>query len=432
MLNMKIKQINITALSHDGRGIAHIDGKTTFITNALPGETVEFFYLRKHSNYDEGVANKILTRSPERIDPKCPYFDVCGGCNLQHLTHEKQLELKLQTLKEQLSHFGANTPKTFSAPISGAIWHYRGRARLSVKYVNKKQKLLIGFHEKNGRFVADIESCAILAHPLSEKIPELRSFISELSIYDQIPQIEIAITNNVIALTFRVLKTPNENDLEKFKQFGNNHNFLIYLQPGSNDSSYCVNSSQEYLSYELPSYNLELLFKPHDFTQINQEINQKLIARALELLDPQSDDNILDLFCGLGNFTLPLAQKCHSIVGIEGSVQMTARAEINAKHNQISNAKFYAADLTKELSAMWATQKYSKILLDPPRTGALEICRDIAKFGAKKIVYISCSPATLARDAKEIIAEGYKLKNTGTIDMFPHTGHTEAIAEFSK
>ena len=395
----------------------------------MPKEVVNFEYTRKHKSYDEGTVTEIIQASPDRVIPECPYFTICGGCSLQHLNHSKQIALKAEMLQEQLAHFGNIKSKTILEPITGPVWEYRSRARLSAKYV-KKQKLLVGFHEKNGRFVADIDSCAILHKNVGQKISELKILVRSLSIYEHVPQIEVATANNTTALIFRILQTPTAEDLELFKNFGTLHNMRIYLQPGGVDTVHCINSDEQYLNYKLPSYNLELLFQPTDFTQINQEINQQMVTRALDFLNPESHETILDLFCGLGNFTLPIAQKCKNIVGVEGSSQMTKRAQFNAEHNQIKNALFYSADLSKELLASWAQQKYDKILLDPPRTGALEICKQIKKFGAKKIIYISCNPATLARDAKELAEHGYKLKKTGIIDMFPHTSHAEAIAEF--
>lgn len=444
----------ISAISHDGRGISHINGKTIFLDGGLSNEEVSFIYLKHHNNYDEGVVVAILNNlSPDRAAPQCPHFSICGGCSLQHLNHEKQLALKTKVLLEQFKHFGNLIPKTLAPPITGPIWGYRHKARLSLKYVTKKNKLLIGFHEKHGRFVADIQECQILNPIIGNKILALNTVISNLSIYNQIPQIEIAINNNTAALVLRHLQPLTPEDQVKLQNFGQANNFRIYLQPHGLDSVHPLASNEplELLSYKLQTQNLELFFHPTDFTQINPYINQQMVNTVIELLNPLPDESVLDLFCGLGNFTLPIAQRCASIIGIEGNNCMVERAKKNAAHNNIKNADFYCADLTKEFTnntieaaakseinlahltadGSWKSKKFSKILLDPPRTGALEIVKKLALFEAKKIVYVSCNPATLARDAKELIQQNYELIYAGIIDMFPHTSHVETIAVFS-
>lgn len=420
----------IESISHDGRGISHINGKTIFIENALPNEKVNFIYTKRHNNYDEGKALTIIEQSCERATPKCPHFGECGGCSLQHLTHNLQIKLKQQTLLEQLKHFGNVIPQNLLPPITGPIWHYRNKARLSVKYVQKKNKVLVGFHEKNGRYIAEIETCVILQQSVGEKIKELSNLISNLSIFASIPQIEVAVTQATTALVFRHLKEFNSADLELLQKFAIDHHFKIYLQPQKVESIHTLNIASQYLSYKLPTQNIELFFHPTDFTQTNHALNQKLVTTAIELLSPKVNDEILDLFCGIGNFSLALASKCTKVIGIEGSEIMVKRAQANATHNKIENTEFYCADLTQELYHSWTTQKFHKIILDPPRTGALEIIKSIAKFNAVKILYVSCNPATLARDTKELIAQNYTLTHAGIIDMFPHTKHAEAIALF--
>lgn len=425
---------NIDSLSHDGRGVAHLNGKTIFISGALPGETVQFRYLRKHNKYDEGTITAIITASPDRIVPPCQYADICGGCDLQHMNHAKQISFKINVLQEMLNFFGELATKEMLPPIIGPIFQYRKRARLSVKYLAKKQRILIGFHEKNGRYVADIDCCKVLDPRVGEKINALRELIGQLSIYQHIPQIEVALSDKNAALIFRILNPCSAKDLALLQTFAATHNLQIYLQSGGIDTIKPLTETEpKQLSYTLPQQNVELFFAPSDFTQINQDVNQMLVQRVLEQLAPQTTDTILDLFCGLGNFTIPLAQKCGQITGIEGSNTMVTRAQQNALHNSCNNTQFFAYDLTKELPAItWATNKYTKILLDPPRTGALEICQIIAKFAAAKIVYVSCNPATLARDAKEIVNQGYILEKVGIIDMFPQTHHMESLAVFTK
>jgi 23S rRNA (uracil1939-C5)-methyltransferase len=422
----------ISALSHDGRGIAHINGKTTFIANSLPQEEIIFEYVKRHNNYDEGKMVELLQSSPVRTEPLCPFFTICGGCNLQHLEHAEQILLKTKVLLEQLHHFGGTTPITVMPAITGPIVAYRSKARLCTKYVVKKAKVVIGFHEKNGRFIADISQCPILAEPLNNQIINLQTLITNLAIKQSIPQIEIAIGEQNVALIFRILDELITTDKDQLIAFGNLHNFDIYLQPHGLDSIYCITDKKP-LSYTLPKQNIELFFEPTDFTQINREINKKLVTKAIELIAPKPTDNILDLFCGLGNFSLPIAQHCAHLNGIEGNTTMVTRATTNAAYNKITNASFYSADLTKNIdNAAWAKQQYNKILLDPPRTGALEIINNIRRFNAEKIIYISCNPATLARDTKELLKQGYTLACVGLVDMFPHTIHAEAIAEFIK
>lgn len=470
MTNVQSLQTKIESLSHDGRGVAHIDGKATFIENALPGEEITFIYTRRHNKFDEAKTVEILSASADRVKPECPHFGVCGGCGLQHIDHIKQIEFKINNLKEHFKHFGDIENLNILPPILGPVWYYRSRARLSIKYVQKKQKVLVGFHEKNGRYIAEIDQCPILHETISNKILDIGNLVSSLTIYQQIPQVEVACGDNITALLFRHLAPLSEQDLELLAKFGCEHNFQIYLQSGSIDTikplllpistldcfakSTCndeaiqteqVNDkatqtgreviTREYipLNYKFSNHNIEMLFALTDFTQINKAVNQKMVDLVVDLLDIKPEDRILDLFCGIGNFTLPIAKKCQQIVGVEGNNHAIIRAKQNAKHNNITNTEFYCADLTKDLaSESWAGQKYDKILLDPPRTGAQEICSQIKKFGAKKIVYVSCNHATLARDTKDLIQSGYKLQNVRVVNMFPHTAHIETIAVFSR
>lgn len=430
----------ITALSHEGRGIAHIDGKTVFLENALPGESVNFVYKKRHAKFAEGKVTEILRASPERVTPPCPFFSFCGGCSLQHLNSSAQLRHKQNVLLEQLEHFGNVKPEHILSPIQSPTSGYRCKARLSVKYVVKKNRLLIGFHEKNGRYVADINNCLILDPRVGDKIALLRDLIATTSVFASIPQIEIAIGDTVAALIIRHLQKFTDNDLEKIRVFGREQGLQIYLQPGGRDSINCLTQPEQSLTYTLQLPNeqkCELLFHPADFTQINPYINRQLVPRLLELLEPKSSENVLDLFCGLGNFTIPVAKFCATIVGVEGDKEMVERGTENAKRNGVNNAAFYSADLatineqSHQQTAPWLSQKFDKIILDPPRTGAIEIIKYLPKFKAKKIVYISCNPATLARDAQELCAQGYTLTHAGIADMFPHTSHVESIAVFA-
>ena len=428
--NPNTQKTMITGMSHDGRGITRINGKTVFVSGALVGEEVRFEYIKKRGKFDEAKVTEIVTSSPNRVTPKCAHFGMCGGCSLQHLSSEEQIALKQQTMLEQLQHFGNLQPEQLLSPLTGSVWGYRRKARLGVKYVIKKGRVLVGFREKNGRFLADIANCEILHPSVGKNILALSELIASLQAYQSIPQIEVAVGDVKTALVFRHMESLSKTDMAKLSQFGEQHNMHIYLQPKGPDSvTLLYPDGPKYLSYNLG--NTELQFYPTDFTQVNADINQQLAVRVIELFEPQENDEILDLFCGLGNFTLPLARHCRQIVGVEGSDEMVQRANHNAQHNNITNAEFYCADLTVDsIAASWAQRKYAKILLDPPRTGAMAIVKDLAKFAAQKILYISCNPATLARDADIILQQGYKLKYAGVMDMFPHTSHVEAIALF--
>lgn len=425
----------INNLSHDGRGIAHINDKITFIENALPQEEVNFVYHKQYAKFNTAKAVEILKPSPDRVIPKCKHYNICGGCVLQHLDPNTQVAFKSAVIKEQLKHIGGIAIPEFLAPITSSAFGYRNKARLSVKYVRQKQKVLVGFHEKsekNGSYVAEIDSCPILHPSVGEKIDQLSKLIVNLSIFQYIPQIEIGVGDKISALVLRNLQPFTDKDINIITGFAKEHDFQIYSQSGGIDSVKPITPHNlNDLSYKLPNQNLEIIFTPTDFTQINPKVNTQLVDRVLELLDLKPNDQILDLFCGIGNFTLPIARKCGRVFGIEGSKSAIMRAKYNAVHNNITNADFYVADLTQKMFELaWASKKYTKILLDPPRTGAQEICSRIKDFGAQKIVYVSCSGATFARDAKILGENGYTLKNITIADMYPHTSHVESVGLF--
>lgn len=430
---MNIKT-HTTALTHDGRGVAQVEGKTVFIEGALPNEEVLFSYTKRHGKYDEGKIVEIVTPSPDRVTPLCPHFEICGGCALQHFSSSGQIAEKQKTLLQQLKHFGNTQPENILEPLTGSIWGYRRRARISVKYVIKKQKVLVGYHEKNGRYIAELTHCETLHPKVGHLITPLKEFIRTLDAYQQIPQIEVAVGDNATGMVFRNLEPLSDKDIEKLNQFAIEHDLHIYLQPKGPDSTYLIwppDQTTDLLSYQIKKHNLELDFHPTNFIQINAEINDQMIDRALNLLELTKDDRVLDLFCGLGNFTLPIAKYCQEVVGVEGDTDLVKKAQHNAAKNNIHNAEFHKIDLNTDFSqTTWAQGSFTKILLDPPRTGALEAVQQIIKFKAKKIVYVSCNPATLARDAKELVQAGYRLTHAGVMDMFPHTHHIEAIALF--
>ena len=427
--------VTIESLSHDGRGIAHVEGKTLFVDGALPGEELECHYSFVGSRYSEARVSRILTASDDRVEPRCSKAMVCGGCNLQHMSSAQQINNKQQALCEQFTHFGGIETPDLIAPLQGDIWAYRRKARLGVRYVAKKGGVLVGFREKRNSFVTDIESCPVLDKRVGELITPLRELLDTLELKASIPQIEVSLGDEEGALVFRHLEElPNEDKI-RLGEFGRLHQLWVYLQPAGPASIHRIYPDDQsgLLSYRLPEWSLELLFDPMDFTQVNASINQAMVKRALEYLDLKESDRVLDLFCGLGNFTLPIARQCNEVIGVEGSDAMVKRGQMNASHNGIENAQFYSADLTKDFREQpWSKGGFDKVLLDPPRSGALEVVKNISLLAPQCIVYVSCNPATLARDAGELCRSGYTLLKTGVMDMFPHTAHVESIAVFIK
>lgn len=435
----------IESLSHEGRGITHVSGKTVFVNGALPGEEVLFQYKKQRSKYDEAHALEINNSVPERVEAKCEFFGLCGGCSLQHMQHETQLEHKQSVLLEQLTHIGKVKPKAIVPVLTGNQWGYRRKARLGVKYVEKKGRVLVGFREKYSPFVADMNKCEVLHPSVGLLLEQLQNLISDLSLISQIPQIEVAIGDEVTALIFRHLAAFTNEDLIKLKVFSEQHQLDIYLQSGGIDSVIPLKGTKsKQLSYSLPEFDITFNFLPTDFTQVNTEINRAMVPRALELLDVNSEDRVLDLFCGIGNFTLPLARKVASVFGIEGDHGLVERAKQNAELNNISNVEFKAIDLANDrmLEDMmnndfgninFIKSDFNKLLLDPARNGAQEVIKKLNFKRIEKIVYVSCNPSTLARDAGILVNDkGFKLVSAGIMDMFPHTTHVESIAVFSR
>jgi 23S rRNA (uracil1939-C5)-methyltransferase len=429
--------VEIRSLSHDGRGIATVNQKTAFILGALPQEKVTCHITHKRGSYQEGEVRDILEASAERAVPPCQHFGICGGCSLQHMQMSMQLALKQQTLLDQLKHFGQVTPLTILPALHATEVGYRRKARLGVKFVIKKDKLLIGFREKSSRYLADIERCAVLHPKVGEHLSLLAELISNLSAYQHIAQIEVAIgDDDQAALVFRHLTPLSEEDQQKLVSFGKTYHFHLYLQPGGHESVHKIwpTDLPDRLTYSLPDHQLAFLFHPLDFTQVNLEMNRLMINQAIQLLDIQAEDLVLDLFCGIGNFTLPMARLAKHVTGIEGSEEMVARANENAHYNAVKNVSYHAANLFADLADVpWLKMHYNKILLDPPRAGAKEILPHLMQLQAKRIVYVSCNPATLARDAGELVNRyGYQLTHAGVMNMFPHTSHIEAMAVFEK
>lgn len=425
----------ISGISHDGRGIAHVDNKTVFIANALPEEKVLFQYTAKRSKIAEAKAIEINNPSPNRVEPPCEYFMTCGGCSLQHIAHDEQIKLKQNTLLDLLKANTKYLPTKILTPITSSTFGYRRKARLGVRYVHKKEKVLVGFREKYSNFLTDMSHCEILHPKIGQQLTILSDLISSLSIYREIPQFEVAIGDEDIAIIIRHLKEFTDNDLSLLKSFSQQNKLQIYLQFGGPDTitKFFPDDNIDRLFYKQENNDLIFAFHPSDFTQVNLEINKQMVSKALELLLLTDTDSVLDLFCGLGNFTLPIAKFAKQVVGVEGSEQMVERGYENAKGNNIDNVSFYTADLSKEISHhAWAKQQYDKVLLDPPRSGALEVLPLFKIWQPSRIVYVSCNPATLARDAAELVAMGYKLEAAGIMDMFPHTSHVESIALFTR
>jgi 23S rRNA (uracil1939-C5)-methyltransferase len=431
---VELTEASIHGLSHEGRGIAIVAEKTIFISNALPEEEVIFKYTGMLSKYAEGQAQEIIKASPERVEPKCEFFGMCGGCSLQHMRHSSQIEVKQNALLELFAHVGNVEPQEVLPPLTGPLYQYRHKARLGVRFVTKKETVLVGFRELQSRYLAQIDRCVILNPSVGELIMPLRELIQKLSIFEQIAQIEVAIGDEQTSLIFRNLVELAETDSQLLCQFAEQHKLIIFMQPGKPKSIYKLwpQNGDDYLFYRHPDFNLTFWFYPTDFTQVNPEINRKMVKNAIDYLDLQPTDKVLDLFCGLGNFTLPISTKAGHVVGVEGSQEMVARASMNATRNNISNTEFFMADLFEDISQQaWAQQQYDKLLIDPARSGAAEIIPYIAKWKPTRIVYISCNPATLARDSGEIIKLGYQLEKAGIIDMFPQTNHVESIAVFT-
>lgn len=424
----------IDGLSHDGRGVAHVDGKTVFVADALPGERVRARLVRKHRHFDEARAEEIVTASPDRVEPRCRHFGVCGGCVLQHLAPEAQIAAKQNMLAQNFARIGRVEPARWLAPLTAEPWGYRRRARLSVKHVPKKGTTLVGFRERDPRFVADLAHCDVLDPVLGGKLDLLGALLNDLEAGASIPQIEFAAGDQMRALVFRHLAPLPEDDQTKLAAFGRGHGFAIMLQPGGNDSVHALWPETVSLGYTLSAYGLELAFDPLDFVQVNARLNRKMVDLALQLLAPEPGDRVLDLFCGLGNFSLPIARRVKQVCGVEGDPGLVERARANAVSNGIDNAEFHIGDLAGEVSgSAWARADWDLMLLDPPRSGADELLRQLPGKSVRRVVYVSCHPASLARDAGTLVREhGFRLEAAGVMDMFPHTAHVESIALFKR
>jgi 23S rRNA (uracil1939-C5)-methyltransferase len=431
----QIFDIEITDHTHDGRGVGRRDGKAVFVAGALPGETVRAEQTGRNRHFDEARTLDVLVASPDRVTPRCPHFGVCAGCVLQHLDAPKQIEMKRRVLQDNLKRIGHVEPQRELPPLTDIAWGYRRKGRFSVRYVEKKGKTVVGFRETNPRFVADLTQCHTLVPEIGLRIPEIEAVVESLDGKRTLPQIEFIAGDAAIALVFRHLEPLSDADRARLTAFAQQTGFAVFLQPGGLETVHPLwPQTAPQLAFALPGHDITLDFRPLDFIQVNAGLNDRMIASALALLDPQPGDRVLDLFCGLGNFTLPLARRAGQVVGVEGDAGLVARARANAQRNGLGNVEFHAADLAKDLSSEpWMRAGFNKLLLDPPRAGAAEVLAQMPLAGIDRIVYVSCHPASLARDAGFLVRErGYTLVSAGAMDMFPQTAHVESIALFER
>ena len=430
----------VESLDHEGRGVAHVDGKAVFIEGALPREKVRYIPARKKNSYEIGRLEEILKQSTDRVNPRCKFFGLCGGCAMQHADMALQIAAKQRVLEDNLARIGKVSPEQILPPIGGAPWGYRQRARLSVHFVVKKGGVLVGFREKKSRFVADMTSCEVLAPKVGYLIAPLRELMTSLNGFGSIPQIEVAIGASVTVLVLRILQPLAVDDEPKLRAFADAHAIQWWLQTkGPETAAPWYPLDAHALTYLLPEFDLELNFRPTEFTQVNHGVNRLMVKRAVDLLEVQPGDEIADLFCGLGNFSLAIARRGARVIGVEGSQSLVQRAIDNATRNGLAaSSHFFAADLYADPAGAMQrlTQEYpkvSKMLIDPPRDGAIEVCKLIDENIVKRLVYVSCSPATLARDAALLVnVKGYRLKAAGVVNMFPHTAHVESMALFER
>lgn len=426
----------VESLDHEGRGVAHVEGKVIFIEGALPAERVEYSSYRRKPSFEQARLVRIAKASSQRVAPRCPHFGVCGGCSMQHLEPSAQTAVKQRVLEDALWHLARLKPETVLPPISGPAWGYRHRARLAVRNVPKKGGVLIGFHEKRSSYVAVMDACPVLPPAVSALIKPLKTLVAGMSRPDRLPQIEVAVGDDQRALVLRHLEPLTAEDEALLRGFADRHGIVWYLQPGGPDTAVLFHPADASpLEYRLPDFGVRLCFRPTDFTQVNHGINRMLVRRAMSLLKPAPGERIADLFCGLGNFTLPIAALGATVVGVEGSQALVERARMNAELNGLgARCEFQVANLFEATpESITALGKLDKLLIDPPREGAVEVVKALGGSAPARIVYVSCNPATLARDAAILVHEKrYALRAAGIASMFPHTSHVESIALFER
>ncbi len=425
--------VRIIDLTHDGQGVADLGERRVFVPGALPGERIRLAPRRRRRQYQEADLIEILEPSPARVTPPCEYFGRCGGCAVQHLSYEAQIPFKQAIVEEALARIAGTEPEAWLEPIVGPEWHYRRRARLGVRFVKGKDRVLVGFKERATRYVTDMASCRVLVEPLDRLPGELGELIGRTTLQRRLPQAELAAGEAARAVVLRVLDEPAGGDLALFAELGRGRDLDVYLQRGGPGTVRALDPDRARpLAYTLPDFDVTLRFEPTDFLQVNAQVNAALVGETLRLLDVRATDRVLDLYCGLGNFSLPLARQAGKVLGVEGDGGLVARAASNARLNELANVSFVAGDLSQpEWSFM--REAWDLVVLDPPRSGAQAVVAQMARMQPRRVAYISCHPATLARDTKELIdSQGYRLIAAGIADMFPHTHHVEAMALFER
>ncbi len=426
-LNTRHQSVQVERLDHHGAGIAYLNKKPLFIEGALPGEEVVTQLVEEKSKFARGKLIKILQPSDTRVEPFCPHYHECGGCDLQHLDYGQQLTHKQQTLRQLMRKF-AGSDIELDAPVLGEPLGYRRRARVSLLVDKKTRQLQFGFRKKQSKQIAQVIDCPVLAPQLNVLLPEIYAELQKFKKPEQLGHVELVLGDNSPCITLRHMSKLAESEIEALVALAKRHHATLYLMP--------ENDQLDLIEGEIPFYQetgVTVPFTPNNFIQINQVVNQKMVAQAMDWLDPQQDDRVLDLFCGLGNFSLPLAKLVKQVVGVEGVAEMVEKATNNASLNQINNAQFYHANLELDFKGQtWSAEKFDKILLDPARAGASGIIDQVSALGAQRVVYVSCNPATLARDSQSLIEQGYQLTKLGMLDMFPHTSHLESMALFEK
>ncbi len=426
----------IESLDQEGRGVARRDGKAIFVEGALPGESVECAIYRRKPSYEIATVTEVRRQSSLRLAPQCAYFGRCGGCSLQHLDPRAQVAVKQRVLEDNLWHIGRVRPEQVLPAIYGPWWGYRHRARLTVRHVPKKGGALVGFHERRSSYVTDMTSCEVLPPRISNLLRPLRELVDAFSIRTRVPQIEVALGDACDVLVFRVLIGPNAEDQGLLRAFAERYGVCVYLQPGRPETAYPFHPAEAAdLYYALPEFDLRIGFAPTDFTQVNHPVNRVLVRRAIALLGASPGERVADLFCGLGNFTLAIARTGADVVGLEGSLTLIRRAMANAEVNRLQHAaRFVEANLYEAgVRGLADLGRFDRMLVDPPRDGAIEVVKTLATQGPRRVVYISCNPATLARDAGVLVhTQGYVLRAAGVVNMFPHTSHVESIAVFDR
>ena len=427
--------VKIESLDQEGRGVARAEGKVIFVDGALPGEVVTYSSFRRKARFEVANVTAIVHASGQRTAPRCAHFGVCGGCSLQHLEPLAQVAVKQRKLEDDLWHIGRVRPEVILPAVYGPSWGYRHRARFSVRDVPKKGGVLVGFHEKRSSFVADMDSCEVVPARISRLLGPLRHLVENLSIKRELPQIELAAGEKTDVLVLRILRAPSAGDEAQLRSFADAYGVELWLQPKGPASAFAFHPRDAApLRYRLDEFDIEIRFRPTDFTQVNPAINGILVRRAVALLDPQPGERIADLFCGLGNFTLPLARRGATVTGVDGSAELLARAAANAALNGLaSRTRFVESDLFEvDVETLRTFGAFDKLLLDPPRDGAVAVVQSLEAPLPSRIVYVSCTPATLARDANILCnVKGYRLEAAGIVNMFPHTSHVESIVLFA-